>query len=112
MGLQSIQEFRDKKTLIVGEANTGKTVLTAGILKRFIDAGEKDLDSMTIGRRQVWLVLNNPHESNHIVTKSGPFDVYTETDSATASWLAAHRSDILDEQHFAGLTVLLVRLVP
>jgi mannosyltransferase len=75
-------------------------------------AEEKDLDSMTADRRQVWLILNTPHESNHLVTESGPFDVYTETDSATASWLIAHRSDILDEQHFAGLTVLLVRLMP
>jgi len=39
----SVEEFRSRKTIIVGEVNTGKTVLLSEILRFFIEEGEKEL---------------------------------------------------------------------
>ncbi len=43
MVYRSIHEFRNKKTLIVGEVNSGKTRYMASILERFFDEGIRDL---------------------------------------------------------------------
>ena len=38
-----MEEFKNKKTIIVGDVNTGKTTYLLEILDGFIDLGEKDL---------------------------------------------------------------------
>ena len=38
-----MQEFRNKKTIIIGEVNTGKTAYLGKILSRFLEEGETDL---------------------------------------------------------------------
>lgn len=43
MDSESIQEFLGKKSIIVGEVNTGKTRFTARILERFFEDGIRDL---------------------------------------------------------------------
>jgi len=42
-GIHTAQEFRNKKTIIVGEVNTGKTAYLAEILTRFLEEGETNL---------------------------------------------------------------------
>ena len=41
--INGIQEFRNKRTLIIGEVKTGKTVCMGEILMRFLEGGETDL---------------------------------------------------------------------
>jgi len=53
MFYKSIQEFRGKKSLIVGEVNTGKTRCTAKILERFFDEGIRDLTIIDMAPRSV-----------------------------------------------------------
>lgn len=38
-----VHEFKNRKTIIVGEVNTGKTVYLCEILSRFLDEGEKEI---------------------------------------------------------------------
>lgn len=38
-----VDEFRNKKTIIIGEVNTGKTNLLLDILKEFLKEGEKEI---------------------------------------------------------------------
>jgi uncharacterized membrane protein len=60
--------------------------------------------------QRLWLVYLNPTESNHLLTKGLPFDIYTKADPATVAWLAVHRGEIVEEWSLSGLTVLLVQL--
>ena len=39
----SVREFKNKKTIIVGEVNTGKTAYLSEIINEFIKEGEKDI---------------------------------------------------------------------
>jgi hypothetical protein len=41
--IHTVEKYINKKTIIVGEVNTGKTVYLGKILKMFVDEGEKDL---------------------------------------------------------------------
>ncbi len=38
-----VEEFRNKKTIIIGEVNTGKTLYLCEILNRFLDEDEKEI---------------------------------------------------------------------
>ena len=38
-----VHEFKNRKTIIIGEVNTGKTVYLCEILNRFLDEGEKEI---------------------------------------------------------------------
>jgi hypothetical protein len=38
-----VQQFRNKKTIIIGEVNTGKTACLGEILTRFLEEGETDI---------------------------------------------------------------------
>ena len=43
MGLIMIEEFKNKKTIIIGEVNTGKTTFLLDILSVFLEEGEKEI---------------------------------------------------------------------
>ncbi len=62
--------------------------------------------------RRLWLIYGDRSTSNHAVTMSQPWDIYTEADSATAAWLDAHRDRVLEHHSFAAIDVLLVELSP
>jgi len=51
--LNGVQEFRNRKTLIIGEVNTGKTAYLAEILNRFLEGGETDLTVMDMAPESV-----------------------------------------------------------
>ena len=42
-GSKMVEEFRNKKTIIIGEVNTGKTNFLLNILKGFLKEGEKEI---------------------------------------------------------------------
>jgi uncharacterized membrane protein len=73
---------------------------------------EKSLDSITKDQSEVWLILDNPQSSNHLVTNSAPFEALQEGDPVTVRWLTEHRSAISDRRDFAGLTVLRIQAEP
>jgi hypothetical protein len=54
-------------------------------------------------------VYRSQLESNHRLTKSLPFDVFTQTDTATQRWLADNCREPLAEYRLTAITVLLCR---
>lgn len=64
------------------------------------------LDQLTAGIDRVWLVYRSNLESNHRLTKSQPFDVFTQTDEATQRWLAANCRAPLAKYQLTAITVL------
>ena len=51
--LDIIHEFKHKKTIIIGEVNTGKTAYLGKILRRFLDANESDMALIDMGPEPV-----------------------------------------------------------
>lgn len=60
--------------------------------------------------RRLWLVWSNPHTSNHLPVATRTFDIYSQADPATVTWLAAHQEEMAKEWSLSGLTVLLVQI--
>ena len=65
------------------------------------------LDRLSRGADRVWLVYWSQLESNHRLTKSMPFDVFTQTDPITQQWLARHCQPPLGKWQLTGVTVLM-----
>lgn len=57
--------------------------------------------------RRIWLLYVTPHAFNHSVG-IGTFDIYTEADATTISWLAANRDHTIAKHEFPGVTLVLV----
>jgi len=51
--INGVQEFRNRKTLIIGEVNTGKTAYLAETLNRFLEGGETDLTVIDMAPERV-----------------------------------------------------------
>ena len=64
------------------------------------------LDQLAADANRVWLVYRSNLESNHRLTKSLPFDVFTQTDEATQRWLADNCREPLAEYRLTAITVL------
>lgn len=65
------------------------------------------LDQLAGDSPRLWLVYRSQLESNHRLTMSRPFDVFTQTDEATQRWLADHCREPLAEYRLTANTVLL-----
>lgn len=65
------------------------------------------LDQLSAQTDRLWLVYRSGLESNHRLTKSLPFDVFTQTDAASRTWLATKCAAPLSEYRFTAITVLL-----
>ncbi len=65
------------------------------------------LDQLAADANRVWLVYRSQLESNHRLTKSLPFDVFTQADAATQRWLADNCRAPLAEYRLTAITVLL-----
>jgi len=65
------------------------------------------LDQLSAQTDRLWLVYRSGLESNHRLTKSLPFDVFTQTDEATQRWLTAKCAAPLREYKLTAITVLL-----
>jgi len=51
--INGVEEFRNRRTLITGEVNTGKTAYLAEILNRFLEGGETDLTVIDMAPERV-----------------------------------------------------------
>jgi len=48
-----VEEFRNKKTIIIGEVNTGKTACLGEILDRFMEAGAREIAVIDMAPKRV-----------------------------------------------------------
>ncbi len=64
------------------------------------------LDQLRASAQHVWLVYRSQLESNHRLSKSLPFDVFTQTDEATQRWLANNCQEPLAEHQLTAIAVL------
>jgi mannosyltransferase len=58
--------------------------------------------------RRVWLVWRSPRESNHRLSKSETFDVFTEATPSVRAWLSAQRGAVGLDLRLPGLSVVRV----
>jgi mannosyltransferase len=58
--------------------------------------------------RRVWLVWRSPHESNHRLSKSAPFDVFEEATFPVRGWLGTHRDQVALDLRLPGLCLVRV----
>ena len=65
------------------------------------------LDRLSASTNRVWLVYRSNLESNHRLTKSLPYDVYTQTDPTTQQWVNGNCRPPIGEWAVAGVTGLL-----
>jgi mannosyltransferase len=66
------------------------------------------LEDMSAQHRRIWLVWRSPHESNHRLCKSEPFDVFVEATPPVRAWLMAQRERIVLDLRFPGLSLVRV----
>jgi hypothetical protein len=57
---------------------------------------------------RVWAVYRNPDEDGHIQGVLPDFDPFKPGSSPMPGWLIAHRSEVISQKEFNGVTVLLV----
>jgi mannosyltransferase len=57
---------------------------------------------------RVWLVWRSPHESNHRLCKSEPFDIFTEATPPVRAWLVAHQDQVAFDLRLPGMSVVRV----
>jgi len=57
---------------------------------------------------RVWLVWRSLRESNHRLSKSERFDVFTEASLPVCKWLAAHRDQVTFDLKLPGISVVRV----
>ncbi len=58
--------------------------------------------------QRVWLIYRNPNEDVHSQVVMPDFDPYEPGRSALGDWLIAHQAQVVAEQRFNGVTVLLL----
>jgi uncharacterized membrane protein len=64
------------------------------------------LDDAAARAPRVWLIWRSPRESSHRLSKSEPFDVFTEATLPVRDWLSAHRNQVALDLRLPGLSVV------
>jgi len=57
---------------------------------------------------RVWAIYRNPNEDGHIQGVLPDFDPFQPGNSPMPGWLITHRSKVVSQKEFNGVTVLLV----
>jgi len=55
---------------------------------------------------RIWLLWRSPRESNHRLSKSEAFDVFTEAAPQVQAWLATHRQQVALDLRLPGMSVV------
>jgi 4-amino-4-deoxy-L-arabinose transferase-like glycosyltransferase len=71
------------------------------------------LEELVEGHCRLWMVYRHAHESSHFLAWSQPFDLDSQEGvSQVKGWLKDHQGDILEEEGFSGVQVILYDLQP
>ena len=68
------------------------------------------MESLAAGHERLWIVYRQPSQATHRLAGSKAINWTEETDPVLASWLSAHKEEILTETSFPGVYLLLFDL--
>jgi hypothetical protein len=75
------------------------------------EAADDDmLEDVVSGHERIWLVLRSPHESNHRLCKSDPFDAFADSSPIIRDWLMSYRERVALDLRLPGLSVVRIDL--
>lgn len=73
----------------------------------FIQLTESDVP-IDVPAHRYWVIYRNPFEDVHRLGRMADFDPLLPSQSAVSKWLQPRQSEVTEQHHFRGVTVLLV----
>ena len=121
-GIDQKEDWRAAATYIKQQRQPGDALLTETpiemlAVRRYLDGDMERawlldapplVDQFEAPVTRVWAIYRNPREDGHIQGVLPGFDPFKPGDTPMPGWLIAHRSGVITQEEFNGVTVLLV----